>query len=78
LLDNWETQLHDFSQYGIFYARKIRERASEASLQAAKKKLRGLRCEPKEIAATVLPSWLCGAILRMLPGRLAKSLSDDR
>jgi predicted O-methyltransferase YrrM len=78
LLDNWETRLHDFSDYGIFYARKIREFPSETSLKAAKAKLRRMRCEPKEIAATVLPSWLCGAILRMLPRRLAKSLSDDR
>jgi predicted O-methyltransferase YrrM len=77
-LDNWETQLHEFSEYGIFYARKIKDYPSETSLQAANGKLRQMRCEPKEIAATVLPSWLCGGILRMLPGRLAKSISDDR
>jgi predicted O-methyltransferase YrrM len=78
LLDNWETQLHDFSEYGIFYARKIREFPTETSLKAAKEKLGRMRREPKEIAATILPSWLCGAILRMLPARLAKSISDDR
>jgi predicted O-methyltransferase YrrM len=77
-LDNWETQLHDFSAYGMFYARKIREFPAPSSLQAARKKLNRLRLEPKEIAATILPSWLCGAILRMLPARLAKSISDDR
>jgi hypothetical protein len=37
-----------------------------------------MRLEPKEIAATVLPSWLCGVILKMLPARLSKSISDDR
>lgn len=78
LLDNWETQLHDFSEYGIFYARKIREFPTETSLKTAKEKLDRMRREPKEIAATILPSWLCGAILRMLPARLAKSISDDR
>jgi predicted O-methyltransferase YrrM len=77
LLDNWETQLHDFSEYGMFSARKIREFPTAPSLKAARKKLGRMRWEPKEIAATILPSWLCGFILRMLPQRLARSLSDE-
>lgn len=76
LLDNWEMQVHDFSEYGMFYARKIREHPSAASLQAANKKLTSLRMQPKEIASAILPSWLCLAILKMLPQKLAYSLSD--
>ncbi len=76
LLDNWEMQVHDFSEYGMFYARKIREHPSSASLQAANKKLTSLRMQPKEIASAILPSWLCLLILKMLPRKLAFSLSD--
>jgi predicted O-methyltransferase YrrM len=78
LLDNWETQLNDLSEYGMFYARKRREFPSDSSLKTAKKKLRQLRLEPKEIAATVLPKWFCGLFLNMLPRRLAHTLSDEK
>lgn len=78
LLDNWEAQLKDLSEHGMFYARKRREFPSDSSLKAAKKKLRQLRLEPKEIAATVLPSWFCGIFLNMLPRRLSRALSDDK
>jgi predicted O-methyltransferase YrrM len=75
-LDNWETQLHEFSDYGLFYARKIRELPTESSLHAAKKNLGRMRLEPKEIAATILPSWFCLIVLKMLPKKLSRSLSD--
>lgn len=78
LLDNWETQLNDLSDYGMFYARKCREFPSESSLKAAKKKLRHLRLEPKEIAATILPKWFCEIFLNMLPKRLSSALAEQK
>ncbi len=78
LLDNWETQLQNLSDYGLFYARKRREFPSEPSLKAAKRKLRQMRMEPKEIAATILPRWFCGIFLRMLPKRLSSLLAEQR
>ena len=78
LLDNWETQLNDLSEYGMFYARKCREFPSESSLKAAKKKLRQLRIEPKEIAATILPRWFCGIFLNMIPKRLSSALAEQK
>lgn len=77
LLDNWEFQLHDFSDYGMFYARKLREFPSEASLKAANKKLGQLQLEPKELAAVIFPHWFRAAVLRMLPGKFSRSLSDE-
>jgi predicted O-methyltransferase YrrM len=76
LLDNWEVQLHDFSEYGMFSSRKVREFPTESSLKAAAKKLGRMRLEPKEIAATILPSWLCLMVLKMLPRKLSHSISD--
>ena len=78
LLDNWEGQLNDLSEYGMFYARKRREFPSDSSLKAAKKKLRQLRLEPKEIAATVLPKWFCEIFLNMLPKRLSSALAEQK
>jgi predicted O-methyltransferase YrrM len=78
LLDNWETQLKDLSEYGMFYACKRREFPTESSLKAAKKKLRQLRLEPKEIAATVLPKWFCEIFLNMLPKRLSSALAEQK
>jgi len=77
LLDNWETELRDSSEYGMFYARKLREQPSEASRKAAADKLRQLRWEPKEIAASILPSWLCLVILKTMPKRLASHLAEQ-
>jgi len=77
LLDNWETRLHDFSEFGMFYARKLRKLPSASSLKAANKNLRRMRMEPKEIAATILPSWLCLIILKMLPKKLSSHLAEQ-
>ena len=78
LLDNWETQLHDFSEMGLFYARKIRQLPSPTALKAAGRSLRKLRLEPKEAASALLPSWLCVIILKLLPRRLAHSLGEEK
>ncbi len=76
-LDNWETQLHDFSDMGLFYAKKIKPVPSAASLKAAGQSLCKLRREPKEVASAILPSWLCLIILKLLPRQVARSLSDE-
>lgn len=77
-LDNWETQLHDFSEMGLFHARKIKPSPSSAALKAAGQNLRKLRLEPKEAVSAILPSWLCVIILKLLPRRLAHSLGEEK
>jgi predicted O-methyltransferase YrrM len=77
-LDNWETQLHDFSEMGLFYAKKIQPSPSPSALKAAGQNLGRLRRQPREVAATILPSWLCGLILGLLPQRLARSVAEDK
>ena len=76
LLDNWQSRLHDVSDVGLFYARKIAAQPSTASLKAAKRKLFFMECNPVEIAATLLPSSICGFCLGLLPRRFAKRLAD--
>jgi predicted O-methyltransferase YrrM len=78
LLDNWETQLHDFSEMGLFYARKIKPSPSSGALKAAGQSLRKLRLEPKEAVSALLPSWICVIILKLLPRRMARSLGEEK
>lgn len=75
LLDNWETGIFDLSFAGLFRARKIKAEPSPASLEAAERKLRMMRLEPKELAARFLPSWFCGLVLRALPRNLMRRLT---
>lgn len=75
-LDNWESRLHDVSANGLFYARKTAPRPSPQSLRAAQKKLFRQKCHPAEIAASYLPSSVCGVALRLLPRKLSRRLSD--
>jgi hypothetical protein len=75
-LDNWESKVHDFSENGLFYAKKIAERPSPASRRAAKQHLFKQMCNPVEIAASYLPSSVCGFVLRLLPGKFSHRLSD--
>jgi predicted O-methyltransferase YrrM len=78
LLDNWESRLHDTSDEGLFYARKIALHPSTASRKAARAALLRLRCQPAEIAAAILPSPVCGFVLGMLPRALARRFSEGR
>src|SRR5690242_11170261 len=48
-LDNWESRLHDVSEEGLFYAKKLAEEPSPASLRAAKTNLFRMECNPIEI-----------------------------
>ena len=75
LLDNWESGVFDISIEGVFRARKIKAQPSPASLEAAERKLRMLRLEPKELVASILPSWFCGLMLRALPRKLMRRLT---
>ncbi len=75
LLDNWESGIFDISIEGVFRAQKIKAQPSPASLQAAERKLRMMRLEPKEVVARILPSWFCGLVLRMLPRGLMRRLT---
>ena len=77
-LDNWESRLHDISENGLFYAKKIALRPSPQSLRAAKQHRFRQACQPAEIAASCLPSSVCSFALRLLPGQLSKRLSDGR
>jgi predicted O-methyltransferase YrrM len=77
-LDNWDSRLHDISEPGLFHAKKIAAHPSPQSLRTARRHLLRQACHPAEIAATCLPSSVCGFILRLLPHRLSKRLSDGR
>jgi hypothetical protein len=75
-LDNWESQLHDVSENGLFYAKKIAAQPSPASLRAAKRNLFRQTCQPMEIAASYLPSAVCKFALGLLPKKFSRRLSD--
>jgi predicted O-methyltransferase YrrM len=77
-LDNWETRLHDVSDEGLFYGKKVAPAPSVESFRAAKRRLFQQACNPVEIAATILPAPICGFCLGLLPRRLARRLSDGR
>jgi|ERR1035438_6852428 predicted O-methyltransferase YrrM len=74
-LDNWESGIFDLSFAGMFRAKKVKAQPSPASLQAAERKLRTMRLEPKELVARFLPSWFCGLVLRTLPKKLSRRLT---
>lgn len=77
-LDHWSCKLYDVSDEGLFYARKIALNPSPRSLKSARQHLLRLQLEPAEIAARFLPSRVCGLVLRLMPQRLSKALSDGR
>lgn len=75
LLDNWETHIFDYSNYGLLHAIKLKAIPSTASLISAEQKLKRLRLAPVELVGRYTPSWLCGLILRSMPKRLARKLT---
>ncbi|HYR23438.1 MAG TPA: class I SAM-dependent methyltransferase [Chthoniobacterales bacterium] len=77
-LDNWRVRLHDVSEFGLMEAEKISPQPSTQSRRSARLRLLAMRCNPVEIAAAILPSSVCGFILRLLPRRLSVRLSDGR
>jgi hypothetical protein len=76
-LDNWETQVHDFSDCGLFYAKKIRAAPSPESQRSAAQCLRRLRLEPKEVISAILPRSVCGLVMKLLPRSLVRAVSED-
>lgn len=78
LLDNWHVTIYDTGPEGMLYARKIAAQPSKVSARNASRKLLLLRCNPIEIAANVLPAPVCGFVLKLLPRRVSRGLSDGR
>jgi len=78
MFDNWESRLHDISDEGLLYARKIAPHPSPASLRAARWKLFKMRLDPVEIAGALMPRQLCKWILDRLPERLSKRIAQGR
>ena len=76
LLDNWQVQLHDISEFGLLSARKVAAQPSLKSRKAASRCLMKMRCHPAEIAAAILPASVCGFVLGLFPRRFARRLSD--
>jgi hypothetical protein len=76
LLDNWECTVHDFTEVGLFYARKTKPAPSPSSLKMARQKLHKLRLEPKELLSAFLPRWVCSRICSLLPGRMAHFMGE--
>jgi len=74
-LDNWQCSLHDLSEVGLFFARKLRAQPSPESYARARSQLFRLRLQPAEAVAAVLPKRLCGLVLQLLPRRYAASLA---
>jgi predicted O-methyltransferase YrrM len=77
-LDNWESKLHDLGGPGLFHAKKIAASPSPGSLRAARRHLFRQKCHPVEIAASYLPSSVCGFALRLLPKKFSRQLSDGK
>jgi predicted O-methyltransferase YrrM len=78
LLDHWKTEIHDISDEGLLYARKVAEAPSARSRSAARRKLLAMRLHPVEVAAAVLPRSVCGFLLGLLPRRTSTLLADGR
>jgi predicted O-methyltransferase YrrM len=77
-LDNWQTQLHDVSDEGLFFAKKIAPQPSPSSLSAAKAHLLRMRFHPVEIAAAVLPAPVCRFCLGLMPERYSRRFAEGR
>jgi hypothetical protein len=69
-LDNWQLQLHDISEWGLLHAVKRAPAPSAESLKAARSHLFKLRLSPMELVGAILPSRVCGFILKLLPQKL--------
>jgi predicted O-methyltransferase YrrM len=77
-LDHWKTELHDVSVEGLFAAVKVAEQPSAESRSRARRLLLKMQLHPAELAATYLPSSVCGFFLRLLPRGFSQRLSDGR
>jgi predicted O-methyltransferase YrrM len=76
--DNWECTLHDISTEGLFEARKISEKPTEESRAAARGTLGRLRRQPVEWVGQTLPSPVVNVIMKFLPDKLLKKVTQGR
>jgi predicted O-methyltransferase YrrM len=76
--DNWECQLHDVSDEGLFEARKVAPQPSEESRRRAASVLSSLRRQPAELAGRYLPSSVINMILKLLPRKLVLRVTQGR
>lgn len=78
LLDNWKSEVFDYSTEGLFFARKLRGQPSPESLAAAERQLQRLKRKPLDLAARMLPSSFKGAVLRVVPKPVFRFLFKGR
>jgi hypothetical protein len=69
-LDNWQCRMNDISEWGLLHAVKRASEPSAESLKVARSHLLKLRLSPVELVGAVLPSKVCGFILKLLPQKL--------
>jgi predicted O-methyltransferase YrrM len=77
-LDNWESQLHDVSAEGLFFAKKIALHPSGPSLRLARLHLFLMRLQPAEAAAALLPPRVCEIVLALMPEKLRRHVGEGR
>ena len=76
--DNWECQLHDVSDEGMFEARKTAPQPSAESTKLAAQVLRSLRMQPAELLGRYLPASVISLMLRMIPRKLVLKITQGR
>jgi len=77
-LDHWQAKVNDVSDEGLLTAVKVAAQPSETSRKAAASCLLKMKLAPSELAATYLPSSVCGFFLRLMPRGFSRRLSDGR
>jgi predicted O-methyltransferase YrrM len=76
--DNWECQLHDVSDEGMFEAVKKALHPSEESAKKAAKLLQRLRSQPAEFLGRILPAPVISLLLKMIPRKLVLKITQGR
>ncbi len=76
--DNWECQLHDVSDEGMFEARKTSPQPSAESANRAATVLQSLRMQPTELLGRILPRPVINIILRLIPRKLLLKITQGR
>lgn len=77
-LDNWECELYNVSEEGLFVVKKIAEHPSRKCQKKANMLLMKLKLNPTELAAVILPKKIKIFLLKLLPTQLQRKLTDGR
>jgi len=77
-LDHWQAKVNDISEEGLLTAVKVAAQPSEASRRAAAKCLRKLRWGPTEVVGKILPKQVIEFIMRFIPVKLIKRITEGR